>query len=146
MKGPLTALALLAVAPALPAAAGDVPLVPPELALAATSGAHRLLAFQHCSEENCWHRFYVQKLGLSPHRKILCSRPVVELNRHENTTARHAHWQSGAFPVLELALHSLQDEFVPYMATLAFAGDCRYELQPASPPPLETTPSVPHTP
>lgn len=137
MKTNLFAIALLALAPMALAAERGLPVIPPDLALAETWGSHRLLAFQECSEENCWQRFFVQELGLSPQRRILCARAVAELNRKENTMARNARWLPGNLPVLELALHSPQDEFVPYVATLSFAGKCRYELRPATPPPLD---------
>lgn len=141
MKNFLSALVLLSLLPAAQAAEKKALIIPPELALAESSGKHRLLAFQECSEENCWHRFHVQELGLSPHRKIICSKAVTELNRNEATLARNAQWRPGAAAVLELSLLSPQDEFVPYTATLAFARDCRYELRPATPPPLEVSPA-----
>lgn len=147
MKRCLPAIALLALVPASHAAEPRLPVIPPQLALAETSGSHRLLAFQECSEENCWHRLYVQELGLSPHRKILCSRAVAELNRNENFMVSNAEWQPGPAPVLALMLHSPQDEFIPYAATLSFAGNCRYKFQPGAAPlpeaPTETAAPAP---
>jgi hypothetical protein len=140
MPGRLLAAALFALAPVAHAAGSGVPPIPPELALAETSGSHRLLAFQACSPENCWHQLHVQELGLSPRRKILCSVPMTDLNRNENFMVRNAQWRPGPFPVLELSLHSPQDEFAPYEATLAFAGNCKYKFQPASLPIPEAPP------
>jgi hypothetical protein len=138
----LPVLALLALASFAYAAERGLPVIPPDLALVASSGTHRLLAFQECSAENCWHRFHVQAVSLSPHRKILCSKPVTELNRNENTMARNVQWLADPVPVLELALHSAQDEFASYVATLTFSGNCKYALHPASPPPLEVSPAA----
>ncbi|MDF2447250.1 MAG: hypothetical protein K0S46_2486 [Moraxellaceae bacterium] len=136
MPARLIALALFVLAPGAHAAKAGLPSIPPELALAETAGPHRLLAFQACSEENCWHQMHVQALGLSPQRKILCSVPVAALNRGENVMVSNAAWRPGPYPVLELSLHSPQDEFAPYVATLAFARDCKYELRPPAPPAL----------
>lgn len=141
MKTPLAIFGLLALLPAAQATEQKARAVAPDLALVASAGKHRLLAFQECSEENCWHRFYVQELGLSPARRLICSKAVPELNRSEASMASNAQWRAGAFGELELSLHSPQDEFVPYTATLTFAPHCLYVLRPAAPPPLEVAPA-----
>lgn len=142
MTGRLTVIALLALASSSQAADRSLPAIPPDLALAATSGSHRLLAFQECSEENCWHRFQIQVISLNPHRKVLCSKALSELNRHENTMVRDVQWRATPAPVLELTLHSAQDEFAPYVAALSFSGNCKYKLYPPSPPPLDGPPAA----
>lgn len=128
--------AFLAKAEAAPESAPTPKRIPPNLSMALTSGSHRLLAFQLCSEEDCWHDFYVQELGLSPRRKIHCSVPVQSLNVRADVVVRGASWRAGAWPILDLKLESAHDEFVPYAASLSFSEDCRYKLQPEQPPPL----------
>lgn len=134
MKNLFLAAALMIVTPLVPAAESRPAQIPAELFLAESWGPHRLLAFQACSSEHCWHEFFIQELSLSPNRKIICSVAVPELNKSSDMVAHAAQWQPGSTPVLELELKSAHDVFVPYIATLAFTKGCKYELRPDAPP------------
>jgi hypothetical protein len=134
MKNIFPAAAALLMSAPFALAAPAPARVPADLVMAESSGPHRLLVFQACSDEHCWNQFFVQELALSPNRRVLCSAALSELNKDEDAVARSARWRPGPWPVLELELKSEHDVFVPYVAVLAFKGGCKYQLQPASPP------------
>lgn len=134
MRNLFLATALMMATPLVPAAEPRPAQIPADLCLTESWGPHRLLAFQACSSEHCWHEFFIQELSLSPNRKIICSVAVPELNKSSDMVAHAARWQPGSTPVLELELKSAHDVFVPYIATLSFTKGCKYELRPDSPP------------
>ena len=105
-----------------------VSTVPTDLALAETSGPHRLLVFQVCSPEHCWNEFFIQELRNDGILHVACSSAITELNKSSDAVASSAHWLSGATPILELGLLSSHDAFQPYTASLSVQSGCKYKL------------------
>lgn len=122
---------VIAIIVASPHAAGSRPdRVPTDLVRIDVFGPHRLLVFQVCSAEHCWHQLFVQELSDSISPEIICSKPVAELNDTSDIIVWSTGWQDESPYTLDLMLHSSRNAFETRAATLSFASDCAYKLQP----------------
>jgi len=130
MKG--FTLFLIAAVWAVSATAADrrVANVPADLAVFESFGSHRLLAFQVCSPEHCWHDVFVQALTNDFPGKVLCTAPIVEFNGSSDVIVKSARQSENDAAVLNLQLISSHDAFEPYSAKLTMQKGCGYRLDP----------------
>jgi len=108
--------------------------VPTDIVRVEVFGPHRLVVFQVCSPEHCWHQFFVQDLSNSFPPKVTCSKPVLELNETSDMLARSATWLEKPAYSLELSLGSSHGAFDKFTSTISLASGCKYKLRPTMPP------------
>jgi len=128
MKG--FTLFLIATVCSATAADRRVANVPADLAVFESFGSHRLLAFQVCSPEHCWHDVFVQALTNDFPGKVLCTAPIVEFNGSSDVIVKSARQSENDAAVLNLQLISSHDAFEPYSAKLTMQKGCGYRLDP----------------
>ena len=106
--------------------------VPAELVKVETLGPHRLLVFQVCSPEHCWNQLFVQVISDSLPQRIVCSKPIVELNDTSDTIVRSITSRDKPKYSLELSLGSSHGAFDETTATLSLSLACKYKIRVAS--------------
>lgn len=102
--------------------------VPASLVRIEVFSFRRLLVFQVCSPEHCWHQLFVQELKDDWPSKVICTKPVSELNGMSDALVESASWLPKPAHTLRLSLASSHGAFEPVTTTITLDRGCRYRL------------------